>query len=145
MKRTATIVISILLLTGCSSTVGGSKVDPLPSESSSTIDKGSNDDTVPSEPNSAENLPGEWSSTQVKIFNLFSAIYPVAGFMDLRGKRALMENSDLICQAFDEGYSRSEILDATSGAEFTSKMSDDWMTLSVTYLCPRHLDLQIGN
>ena len=89
-------------------------------------------------------FPGGWSSTEKEIFTLFVDIYPASGNMSLAGKRALMDNSSLICEAYGAGYSRREIQSVTSGGAFTAAMSDDWMSLSVTYLCPQYLDLQMG-
>lgn len=145
MKKLLLITVGLLLLTGCTTQSDQSSVSPAPDETSSAIDESTPDGSNSTEPNVDSDLPSEWSSTEVKIFNLFSAVYPASTIIDLSGKRALMENADLICQAFGEGYSRREIQAATSGAEFTAEMSDDWMTLSVTYLCPEYLHLQTVN
>lgn len=88
-------------------------------------------------------LPEEWTQTEVDIFNGYVSLYPFTEIMDLTGKRALMENSHLICEAYGQGYSRREIQGATTGGSMTAEMSDDWMTLSVTYLCPEYFDLQV--
>jgi len=92
--------------------------------------------------NSAETIPPEWSETEKQIFDSYVLFYPETREIDLQGKRALMENAHLICQAYGEGYSRIEIQSAITGGSVTSQMSDDWMTLSVTYLCPEFFDLQ---
>jgi hypothetical protein len=145
MKKLVMITVGLLMLTGCSAQSGGSSVAPTPDETSSMIDETTPDGADSGSTNVDSALPSEWTSTEVKIFNLFSSIYPSSAIMDLNGKRALMENAELICQAYGEGYSRYEIQSATSGAEFTAEMSDDWMTLAVTYLCPEYLYLQTGN
>jgi hypothetical protein len=139
------LAVGLLLLSGCTAQSDGSSITPMPDESSSTIDEDTPDYTEPTEVNVDPDLPGEWSSTEVEIFNLFSSIYPATAIIDRKGKRALMDNANLICQAYGEGYSRREIQSATSWGEFTAEMSDDWMTLSVTYLCPEYLNLQTSN
>jgi hypothetical protein len=120
LKRIVVTLVGLLLLTGCSTKTGDE----------ATVDS---------------DYPSEWSSTEIEIFELFTGFYPASALMDLDGKRALMDNSQLICDAYGEGYSRQEIQSATSGGAFTAEMADDWMTLSVTYLCPEFFDLQMSN
>lgn len=140
MKRIVVTLVGLMLLTGCSTKTEEPVYTPTVDEPSSTIDENSgNEATVDSD------YPSEWSSTEIEIFELFTGFYPASALMDLDGKRALMDNSQLICDAYGEGYSRQEIQSATSGGAFTAEMADDWMTLSVTYLCPEFFDLQMSN
>lgn len=129
----------ILSLSGCvlspepSEQETSSVEEVAPTREADTGDRSSN--------NSVEAIPPEWSQTEKQIFESYVLFYPETREIDLQGKRALMDNAHLICQAYGEGYSRIEIQSAITGGSVTSQMSDDWMTLSVTYLCPEFFDL----
>lgn len=133
-------VISISLLTGCSATDDEPPAYTPPPNAAST-------DSTPQEtqntaPDVSYDIPSEWNTTEKKIFDAYVLFYPETKLANLKGKRALMENAHLICQAYGEGYSRREILAAITGGAVSAQMSDDWMTLSVTYLCPEYFDQQ---
>jgi len=145
MNKLVLTVIGLLLITGCSTQSEESSYTPMFDEPSSTLDETNGDESVPVNPKVDSDYPSEWSSTEKEIFTLFVGIYPSSEIMSLYGKRALMDNSYLICEAFGDGYSRREIQAATSGGAFTAEMADDWMALSVTYLCPQYFDLQMGD
>ena len=95
MKRIATLAVGLMLLTGCTAPSEDSSLAPTPTDSSPSVDESTLDDTELNQPSVDSGTPSEWSSTEVKMFNLFSAIYPSSAIMDLNGKRALMENSEL--------------------------------------------------
>lgn len=88
-------------------------------------------------------LPPEWSNDEREMFELYASIYKSNQGISLEGKRALMDNAYLICDAYSQGFSRLEIQSATSGGSVTPQMADDWMTLSVTYICPEFFDEQM--
>jgi hypothetical protein len=88
-------------------------------------------------------MPPEWSNDERAMFELYGSIYQSYLRMDLGGKRALMDNAYLICEAYSQGISRIEIQRAISGGPVTPQMADDWMSLSVTYICPEFFDEQM--
>lgn len=136
-------VIAVTLLSGCSSP--STDATSFTSEPSPVETQQSQSEVSNSAPDVSYDIPSEWNTTERKIFDGYVLFYPQAKLMNLAGKRALMENANLICQAYSEGYSRREILAAITGGAVTSEMSDDWMTLSVTYLCPEYFDQQRAN
>lgn len=146
IKSMVAFAVSILLavsLAGCSaSSQESSDFTPAP-DPVATEETAQGNQASP--PDVSYDLPSEWTSTQRKMFDAYVLFYPQTKLMDLKGKRALMENASLICQAYDEGYARREILAAITGGSISSQMSDDWMTLSVTYFCPEHFDQQRAN
>ncbi len=135
--------ITIAFLAGCSAT--SQESTGFTSAPAPVATKENPADGGASVPDVSYDLPSEWTPTQRKMFDAYVLFYPQTKLMNLEGKRALMENASLICQAYDEGYSRREILAAITGGTVSSQMSDDWMTLSVTYLCPDYFDQQRAN
>ena len=88
--------------------------------------------------------PSEWTQLEAQTFNAFTKVYKSTANMPTEGKRALMDNAYLICKAFSENYSRSQIQAVTTGDYFTAAMADDWMTLSVSAFCPKYMSKQLG-
>jgi hypothetical protein len=147
MKAALSLGIAVLFLSGCSiapqsnlNTQQG-PVEP-PASSQPTPD--SDDNQTKSSPATLK-MPPEWNKKEKDIFKGFVLFYPEVSEINLDGKRALMENSYLICQAYEEGYLRREIQAAISGGAFSAAMADDWMALSVTYLCPEYLSIQMSD
>ncbi len=117
-------------LTGCSAATGVG-------ESNTTINP------LPEIGETATGTPSEWSALERETFDLFVSYYSKFGSMDLAGQRALMDSAHLICTAYSEGYSRTEILRATINQTMTPVMADDWMTLSVMAFCPKYKETQL--
>jgi hypothetical protein len=135
VKKIIAFAAIALLLSGCSQVPAPVTILPKNPDVTQTESPGTT-------PDLNEQVPSEWTSTEKEIFTAYSNVYPENKVISLVGKRALMDNAHLICQAYSEGYSRQEIQAATSGGGVSTAMSDDWMTLSVTYLCPEYLDQQ---
>ena len=147
MKAGLSIVVAVLLLTGCAgSMVSNPAPPPSPVEpSQSTQPSPGTDAEQPSASSAKLEMPPEWNKDEKDIFRGFVLFYPEIARINFTGKRALMENSYLICQAYGEGFLRREIQAAISGESFSAEMADDWMALSVTYLCPEYLAIQMAN
>lgn len=141
ISRFSVFAVACLLLSGCASTSMSSEESvsaPESNQSNSSIESSGSE-------NLTTDLPAEWSSDEIQIWNLFSQIHPEVKIISDVGKRALIASTHNICEAYDEGYSRIEISsvmssNGTSNAEF----NDDLMTLSVTYFCPQHMSEQVN-
>ena len=123
-------LLCALGLTGCSAATGMG-------ESNTNID------LPPEFGETATGTPAEWSALERETFDLFVSYYRKFGSMDLAGQRALMDSAYLVCTAYSEGYSRTEILRATTNQTMTPVMADDWMTLSVMAFCPKYKEIQL--
>lgn len=145
------LLLPVAFLSGCSEspaqiTNQGAqpKAEALEDSETSSNDTSSNgEDGQISPPRSQVEMPPEWSNDERAMFELYGSIYQSYLRMDLGGKRALMDNAYLICEAYSQGISRIEIQRAISGGPVTPQMADDWMSLSVTYICPEFFDEQM--
>lgn len=147
MKKITLILCTVLLLSGCVSqtttpTIPQQKTNEPSRTPSSAPD---NKSVSPSQKPANLDMPSEWTSDERSIYKGFVLFHPEIARIDFTGKRALVRNSHIICEAYNDGFSRREIQSAMSGPGFGSEMADDWMTLSVTYLCPQYMNAQLGN
>lgn len=135
------LAIISLLVSGCSSSSAEESTSvPTPQSSKSSASESSS-----SSANVTPELPGEWSSDELKIWNLFSQIHPEVKIINLAGKRALLDMTHNICEAYDEGFSRVEIASVmNSRGSSDAAFNDDLMTLGVTYFCPQHMSKQLN-
>lgn len=98
--------------------------------------------TSPSSLPAVGNLPSEWSKKELELWNVFSGVHSETKALNLSGKRALVEMTHNVCEAYTEGFTRLEIASVINSKGQDSGFTDDLMILAVTYFCPQYMNAQ---